>query len=94
MKKILTFLLIVLIIISLTACNNTPQDKLYLLNEESLTIELGDDLDLTLDKYIDTSDLSEEDLSNTTIKLVSATRDNNGNIKDDAKEIEPTALGF
>ena len=90
MKK----LSIILALALLAGCSNAPQDKLHLLSEEDVVVELGSDLDLTLDKYIDTSDLNEEDLDNVTIKLVAAITNGNGEIDTDAKELETTALGF
>ena len=90
MKK----LSIILALALLVGCSTAPQDKLHLQSEEDVVVELGSDLDLTLDKYIDTSDLSEEDLDNVTIKLVAAITNGNGEIDADAKELETTELGF
>ena len=78
----------------LTGCSNTHQDKLHLLNEDPVTVELGSDLDLTLENYLDTSELSEEDLNNVTIKLVSAIKNSEGKIDPNAKEVESKELGF
>ena len=90
MKK----LSIILALALLVGCSTAPQDKLHLLSEEDVAVELGSDLDLTLDKYIDTSELSEEDLDNVAIKLVAAITNGNGEIDTDAKELETTNLSF
>ena len=92
MKKTLIILLGLMLV--LTGCTTAPQDKLHLLNEEPVTVELGSDLDLTLENYLDTSKLSEEDLNNVTIKLVSAIKNSEGKIDPNAKEVESKELGF
>ena len=94
MKKLITIAFTILLALSLVACNSEPEERLVLLNDEDITVELGSDLDLTLEKYLDTSDLSEEELAEVTIKLVTPKMDANGNVKADSKEVDPTNLGF
>ncbi len=94
MKKLLAILLSILMVTSLAACGDKKLERLVLLNDEDIIVELGSDLDLTLEKYLDTSDLSEEELAEVTIKLVTPKMDGNGNVKADSKEVEPTNLGF
>ena len=92
--KHLSKIMIIVLSLSLFGCTAAPQDKLHLLNEEPVTIELGSDLDLTLENYLDTSELSEEDLDNVAIKLVSAIKNSEGKIDPNAKEVESKELGF
>ena len=94
MKKLIMTAFTILLALSLVACNSEPEEKLVLLNDEDITVELGSDLDLTLEKYLDVSDLSEEELAEVTIKLITPKMDGNGNVKADSKEVEPTNLGF
>lgn len=94
MKHLSKGMMIIVLSLSLFGCTTAPQDKLHLINEDPVTVELGNDLDLSLDKYIDTSDLSEEDLDNVTIKLVSAIKNSEGKIDPNAKEVESKELGF
>ncbi len=83
-----------MLLLGLEACQNQEEDKLILLANEDLVVELGSDLDLSLDKYIDVSNLSEEELAETTIKLVIPKMDANGNVRSDSKELDPSKLDF
>ena len=94
MKKLIMTAFTILLALSLVACNSEPEERLVLLNDEDITVEFGADLDLTLEKYLDTSELSEEELAEVTIKLVTPKMDANGNVKADSKEVDPTNLGF
>ena len=94
MKHLSKGMMIIVLSLSLFGCTAAPQDKLHFLNEEPVTVELGSDLDLTLENYLDTSELSEEDLDNITIKLVSAIKNSEGKIDPNAKEVESKELGF
>ena len=62
MKHLSKGMMIIALSLSLFGCTAAPQDKLHLLNEDPVTVEVVSDLDLTLENYLDTSELSEEDL--------------------------------